>query len=167
MAEIPHTLQGYAAFVDGRGYAGRTEEAQLPKIALKTEDHRDGGMDAPIELAMGMEKLGDVVITFTGQEAELLDGFGRSDLPITLRGSFLDGAGVEHPDVIHVRGLCKEIDDGNWKAAEGGKRKVTLAPRYYKRTTDGRDRLEIDPVNKIRMVNGVDQLAQRRRNLGV
>lgn len=166
MANIPNVLLGYTAFVKGRGYAGRSEEAQLPKIALKTEDHRDGGMHAAIELVMGMEKMGDVVITVTGQEAELLDGFGDEDLAITLRGSF-QGDGREIADEAEIRGLCKEIDDGSWKAGEGGKRKLTLSPRYYKRTTDGREKLEIAPADFIWRVNGKDLLAQRRQNLGL
>jgi P2 family phage contractile tail tube protein len=33
------------------------EELTLPKLTLKTEEFRNGGMDAPIEVEMGMEKL--------------------------------------------------------------------------------------------------------------
>ncbi|SMG63879.1 Phage major tail tube protein, partial [methanotrophic bacterial endosymbiont of Bathymodiolus sp.] len=50
-------LKNMALFVDGRGFAGNVEELTLPKLTLKTEEFRNGGMDAPIEVEMGMEKL--------------------------------------------------------------------------------------------------------------
>ena len=49
-------LKNMSLFVDGRGYAGNVDELNLPKLALKTEEFRGGGMDAPIEIDMGMEK---------------------------------------------------------------------------------------------------------------
>lgn len=55
--ELPHVLKNMNLFVDGRGYAGRVDEIKLPKLTLKTEEHRAGGMDIPVELELGMDKL--------------------------------------------------------------------------------------------------------------
>lgn len=44
-------------FVDGRGYAGQIEEFNAPKLALTTEEFRGGGMQGPVEITMGMEKM--------------------------------------------------------------------------------------------------------------
>ena len=65
--ELPRVLKNMNLFVDGRGYAGRIDEIQLPKLTLKTEEHRAGGMDLPVEIDLGMEKL----------EAELTIADGR------------------------------------------------------------------------------------------
>ena len=54
---IADVLKNMNLFVDGRGYAGVVDELTPPKLTMKTEEHRAGGMDAPVELDMGMEKL--------------------------------------------------------------------------------------------------------------
>ena len=46
--ETPRVLKNMNLFVDGRGYAGRVDEIELPKLTLKTEEHRAGGMDVPV-----------------------------------------------------------------------------------------------------------------------
>ena len=44
---IPQILTNLNLYVDGRGFAGRVTEIQLPKLKRKTEEHRAGGMDGP------------------------------------------------------------------------------------------------------------------------
>ena len=39
--------KNFSLFVDGRGYAGNTDEANMPELSLQTEEYRAGGMDAP------------------------------------------------------------------------------------------------------------------------
>ena len=51
--KTPRVLRGFDVFVDGRGYAGKVEELELPKLSIKTEEFRAGGMDVPVELDMG------------------------------------------------------------------------------------------------------------------
>ena len=62
-------------FVDGRGYAGQVEEFNAPKLTLKTEEFRAGGMDAPIELTMGMEKL-ECDFSLVAYDQKVLVAFG-------------------------------------------------------------------------------------------
>ena len=57
MAMIPETLANLNLFVDGQSFQGDVTSLTLPKLTLKTEEHRAGGMDMPIELDMGMEKM--------------------------------------------------------------------------------------------------------------
>lgn len=57
MIQFPRILKNLNLFVDGRGHAGHVDEVTLPKLTIKTEEHRAGGMDLPVELDMGMEKL--------------------------------------------------------------------------------------------------------------
>ncbi|WP_410541965.1 phage major tail tube protein [Wolbachia endosymbiont (group A) of Portevinia maculata] len=54
---LPKILKNFNVFVDGRGYAGKIDEITLPKLTIKTEEYRAGGMDIPINIDMGMEKL--------------------------------------------------------------------------------------------------------------
>ena len=55
--ETPRVLKNMNLFVDGRGYAGRVDEIELPKLTLKTEEHRAGGMDVPVLIDLGMDKM--------------------------------------------------------------------------------------------------------------
>ena len=50
----PEVLKNLNLHLDGVGKAGRIEEFVTPKITHKTEEFRAGGMNAPIELEMGI-----------------------------------------------------------------------------------------------------------------
>ena len=53
MAMIPQTLANLNLFVDGVSFQGDVSSLTLPKLTIKTEEHRVGGMDAAIELDQG------------------------------------------------------------------------------------------------------------------
>ena len=60
------------SFVDGRGYAGRVDEITLPKLTIKTEKHRAGGMDVPVEIVIAhasVESRASYPSTFTKTRA--------------------------------------------------------------------------------------------------
>ena len=65
MAKRPEVLKNINVFVDGVGKVGIAAQLTLPKLTYKTEEFRGGGMNAPIEIPMGMEKL---EASFTARE---------------------------------------------------------------------------------------------------
>ena len=165
---LPKVLKNFIAFVDGRGYAGRVDEITLPKLSIKTEEYRGGGMDVPIDIDLGMEKL-EAEITFSEYDSELFRLFGvmdNSTVNFTLRGG-LQGTGDAEPVVINLRGKIKALDSGSWKAGDRATLKCMIAIFYYKLTIDRRELIEIDAENMIRKINGVDQLSSMRQALGV
>jgi len=165
---LPKILKNFSAFVDGRGYAGRVDEITLPKLSIKTEEYRGGGMDVPIDIDLGMEKL-EAEITFSEYDPELFRLFGimdNSTVNYTLRGG-LQGTGDAEPVVINLRGKIKELDSGSWKAGDKATLKCMIAIFYYTLTIDRRELIEIDAENMIRKINGVDQLSSMRQALGV
>ncbi len=85
---------------------------------------------------------------------------------LTLRGG-LQGSSDAESVVINLRGLFKELDFGNWKAAEKATLKCIIAANYYKLTIDGRELIEIDAENMIRKIDGVDQMTSMRTALGI
>ena len=155
---LPKSLKGFSVFVDGRGYAGRLSSGQLPKISIKTEAHRDGGMDMEVDLDMGMNAM-EMDLGFDEYDPELFKLVGLLNGQLT---------GVTSTIVCNARGIIKELDPGSWTAG-GSKAQLMLrmAPRYYRLTIDGEDLHEIDAENCIRIINGVDQLAARRQALGI
>ena len=162
-------LKNMALFVDGRGFAGNVEELTLPKLTLKTEEFRNGGMDAPIEVEMGMEKL-ESEFTLTRFDKNVLKLFGLAPgqlTPLTIRGAVISDDGTQTAVVVNLQGIVREMDPGNWKPGEKATLKIMLALRYYKLTHGGDIVHEIDIPNMVRTIGGVDQLFAVRSALGI
>ncbi|SEN18731.1 hypothetical protein SAMN04487857_111101 [Pseudomonas sp. ok272] len=166
---VPQTLYNMNAFIDGINFAGDITSVTLPKLALKTEEHRAGGMDAPIEMDQGMEKM-EASFAGRGVRPEAMKFYGLADqtaFNAVFRGSYKGQKGATVSVVATIRGLLKEIDPGDWKAGDAGEFKYAVACSYYKLEVGGRLMYEIDPVACVRVINGVDQLASVRRDLGL
>lgn len=165
---LPRILKNFSLFVDGRGYAGRVDEVSPPKLAIKTEEHRAGGMDAPIAIDMGMEKL-EASFTVAEHDPAIYQQFGLvggKAVAVTLRGAMQGDADVV-PVVVTLRGIYTELDGGNWKAGDKGSLKVNVACRYYKLEIGGKVAVEVDVDNMKRIINGVDQMASMRAAIGL
>ncbi|WP_028318380.1 phage major tail tube protein [Desulfobulbus elongatus] len=162
-------LRNFSLFVDGRGYAGNVEELTPPKLTMKTEEMRAGGMDAPVEVELGMEKM-ECSFTLTRYDKELLKLFGLapgSTVPLTMRGSVESEDGTKLPVVINLRGKIKELEPGNWKPGDKATLKITVALRAYKFTHGSEVVHDIDVLSMRRVIGGVDQLLQTRLNIGL
>lgn len=169
MAMIPETLANMNLFVDGISFQGDVPSLTLPKLTLKTEEHRVGGMDVPVELDMGMEKQ-EAGFTTTGVRRESLKMFGLADgsgFNGVFRGAFKGLKGKVTPVIVTLRGLLKEVDMGDWKSGDKAEAKHNVALTYYKLEVDGRLIYEIDALGMKRVINGVDQLAAQRSALGL
>jgi hypothetical protein len=152
--QLPRVLKNMNLFVDGRGYAGRIDEIQLPKLTLKTEEHRAGGMDVPVEIDLGMDKL-EAELTISDYDPEVYKLFGLLDLKpvqITIRGAIQAQGEDAKPVVVNLRGGWREIDAGTWKPGDKSTLKVSVAASYY---------------NLVRKVGGVDQMAAIRTAIGL
>jgi uncharacterized protein len=156
-------------FVDGRGHAGQIEEFTPPKFVMKMEEFRAGGMDAPTDIPFGMEKL-EADFSLISYDRHVLTAFGLvtgAILPFQARTSLEDHDGTITSVIHHMRGRIREIDTGTLKAGDKPSMKVSLSLDYYKLVHGATTVHEIDPHNMLRIVNGVDQLAEHRRALGM
>jgi P2 family phage contractile tail tube protein len=157
-------LKNFNLFVDRAGYAGRIDEITLPKLTLKTEEYRGGGMDVPVEIDMGMEKM-ECDFTLSEYSPDVLRQFGLApgnDVPLNIRGATQDAEGDVYPVLIEIKGIWKEIDMGNWKTGDKATMKVQVACRYYSYSEDGAQLIKIDMENMERVIDGVDQLEKIR-----
>ena len=155
--------------VDGRGQAGKVTEVTLPKIAQKLEEHRAGGMDAPVEFDMGLEKL-EASFTLAEYNAKVLKLFGLTlgnNTPITIRGYSEDELGFSQTIVAKMRGRLKDQDPGSWKPGDNAELKGAISCTYYELTINGKTIYEIDVPNMVRKIGGVDQLLRQRLALGI
>lgn len=163
---LPETLKGWTAFIDGYGQAGICGGGKLPVIKAKTDEHKDGGMDAPEDLILGIEKL-EWELTLTSLSALAMKQVGRTDVPITLRGSMEDEAGKKKAIIAQLRTPVFEADPGEWGEAKKTELKIKGTAIHYRLTIGGEEIYEIDVRGMVRRVGGIDQLAQRRANLGL
>lgn len=166
---IAKLLKDVNLFIDGKGYAGNVEEFEPPTLAVKVEEHRAGGMDMPLEIDMGMEKM-EATVSLSNADADALRLFGLApgnSTPMTLRGSQESDDGAVEAVVHSLNGQVKNVEWGTWKSGEKAPCKLMLTLRYYKLEIDGQAVVEIDTVNMKRVINGVDQLEERRRALGL
>jgi P2 family phage contractile tail tube protein len=164
----PKVLTGFNAFVDGVGYAGKIMELQLPKLSIKTEEFRSGGMDAPVELDMGMEKL-ECSFTLEDFTPDAIRHFGlghNQPVSMTFRGSLGLGDGLAVPAIIRCQGMIKELDNGAWKPGEKLQQKFSVALKYYSYSQAGEVIHEIDVENMVRIINGRDMMAATRMIIG-
>lgn len=165
---LPRVLKNFNLFVDGRGYAGRVTEIELPKLTVKVDDFRAGGMDLPAAIDMGMEKL-ECSFSLAEYDENVLKLFGLANgnaVQVTARGAIQADSLDAVPVAINLRGAIKGLEQGTWKAGEKPILKCSMALRYYRETVGGDDLIEIDVENMVRKIGGVDQLAGIRAAIG-
>lgn len=156
-------------FVDGRGFAGQIEEFTPPKLALKVEEWRGGGMNAPVKLDMGQEAM-DTDFTLLQYSRDVLALFGMAagnTVPLVAREALQSLDGTVTPVVHTMRGTITEVDQSTVKPGEKVPVKFTMNLTYYKLQHGATVVQEIDIPNMVHIVNGVDMLAEQRAALGI
>lgn len=166
---IPEMLTNCVMFVDGVSFSGDVPSMTLPKLSIKSEEYRGGGMSGPVDLPTGLEKL-EAAFTTNGVRKEAMKFFGLADQTacnLVFRGSFKGQKGTVKAVTLTLRGSLKEVDMGDWKPGDKAEIKHAVAVTYYKLEIDGRVMYEIDFANMVQVINGVDQLAAERSALGL
>lgn len=167
---LPKKLKKFNLFNDGHSYLGEIDEIVLPKLTAKMEEWRAGGMDIPVDVDFGMEKL-TMESTVGGYMKQVFQQFGLLKVDgVLLR--FAGGLQAEDSDQVVpceviVRGRHSEIDPGTAKAGEDTSVKFTSSLSYYKLILDGEVLVEIDALNMVKKINGEDRMEPFRRALGI
>ena len=169
---LPKKLKMMNLFNEGNSYLGQTGEVTLPKLGRKFEDWRGGGMNGNIKWDNG---LSDDMIEFAwklgGIDPLVISQFGAATvgaLGLRFAGSYQrDDTGETSSLEMVVRGRHEEIDLGNAKAGDDTELSIKTIWSYLKITIDGKVYIEIDIPGVKEVVNGVDRLAQHRKNIGL
>lgn len=162
-------LKNFHLMVDGRGYAGQVEEYTPPVLNLQTEDFRGGGMDAPVSITMGMEKL-ETSFALVAYDKDVLALWGVAqgkEFPMTVKGALESHDGTVKSVAHSMRGKIRSIDSGTWQAGQKPQLKITMDLTYYKLEHSSQVIHEVDVVNMIRTINGIDVLAEIRGALAL
>ncbi|MEE8875069.1 MAG: phage major tail tube protein [Pseudomonas helleri] len=153
----------------GRAAYQKDQRADLDRSHVVCSCCGAGGGSAGLVVFMGLEKL-EASFTTNGIRREVLKYFGAFDqtgFNASFRGAFKGQKGTVTGVVATLRGGLREVDPGEWSAGSKAEFKYAVDVTYYKLEIDGRVMFEIDPINCVRVIDGVDQLAAVRSALGL
>lgn len=167
---LPKHIKNWNAFVEGVGLAGLAEEVVTPVLERVTEAYRGAGMLGEVELDLGIEAM-KLEFTLAEFNTGVLKQYGVPDTSgigvRLLAAAKADGAD-SNVDAIEmsVRGRFTKMDPGTLKSGDMAKMKCEMPLTYFKYTVNGDVIIEIDLINGIEKVGGVDRQAAIRQALG-
>ncbi len=166
---FPYKLKDFNFFEDGSNFKGQVPEVTLPKLAMKLEEYRAGGMVGPVPINFGVEKI-ELEFKAGGLVRAFFQQFGA----VAIDGKLNRFAGAYQDDstgaVVSLecvtRGVTSEIDMGTSKPGDDTEQTFKTWCSYYKLTVDGEDWIEIDMISGLFIVFGNDRRAEIRAAIG-
>lgn len=164
---LPAKLKNFNLFFDGNQFKGIASEVVLPKLSRQMEEWQGAGMTGPVKVDMGLTLL-EAEITLGGIVATALRAFGSAGVLLRFQGGYQrdDSGAVDAVEVV-MRGTVEEIDMGTAKRGEDTEHKLKMPLTYYKLVINGREEIEIDQINGVFIVDGVDVNADIRAAIGL
>ena len=167
---LPAKLKNFNCFGNGSSWIGLIPEVELPKLTLKTEEYRGGGMLAPVDVDMGLEKL-TMGIKAGGLVVDLMRQFGAIGIDrqmLRFNGAYQEDAdGAVKAAELIVLGKHTEFDPGSAKVGDNTEWSVKSTLSYLKWSVSGRVEVEIDVLNCIFVTGGIDRYAEIRAAMGL
>ena len=169
---LPRKLKNMNLFNDGSSYLAVAKSVTLPALGRKMESYRGGGMNGPVKADLGFSDDGIQLEWKTGGlDLVSLRQFGMvkaSGVLLRFTGAFQQDDTEEMSSVeVVVRGRHETIEMGDAQPGEDTEHAMTTTCSYYKLIVDGEVIIEIDLLNFVEMVDGVDMLEGQRKALGI
>ncbi|MFU1906036.1 phage major tail tube protein [Bordetella avium] len=169
---MPYKLKNMNLYNDGSSYLGIVTSVTPPKLTRKMEAFRAGGMLGAAKADFGLDddamKMEWTVGGYVKQILQQYGAVGVDGVQLRFAQAFQRDDTQETVSVeIIVRGRHSEIDRGEAKVGDDTEHKVATECVYYKETHDGEVLYEIDLLNMIQMVAGVDVTESLRRAIGL
>jgi len=158
-------------YMDGNNLLGRAEEIQLPQIKHKMADHKALGMVGSAEFFAGIDKL-ECKIKWNSLYTEVLKKAANPFVAVQIQAraslETYNGMGrlAEVPAIAYISGTFKEFPLGTLKPQENAEYETTMSVNYAKLIVAGEEIFEIDVLENIYKVDGVDVLTTFRLNTG-
>lgn len=167
---LPHKLKNFTVFADGINHLGQVSEVELPKLAIKAEGFRTGGMLSELDADMGLEKM-EATVKYGGAVRSLLRQFGRvgvSGAMLRFVGAYQEEqvGGVLPAELVMI-GKIMEVDAGTAKVGDNTEWAGKMTLSYLKWSIVGRTEVEIDVIAGVFMVDGIDRYAEIRAAMGL
>lgn len=158
--------------IDGETFVGVVKEFSAPEIKMATQEVGGMGMFGKTTVITGLEQLEGGSITWNSFHPEIISKFGliNQSVDVQIRANSVEKDGAtttEKPLVIHLRVSSMGIPGGNYKQSESAEFQSSFSTDYIRTNYDGVDHLEVDVPGNVYIIDGVDQLAQFKANLGI
>lgn len=171
--KIPEKLNDFKVYIDDNNYSPGISDIELPSLNALTDTESGAGIlgeyDSP---NMGQFESTKLKLNWKsiGQERNLLFKPGSHKIDCRLANQYYDVASsTQKISVDRVIARGPVITNELGKAEKGSKYEGSseIECLYLKIISDGKTILELDKLNYIYKVNGVDQLATLRKALGM
>ncbi len=158
-------------YLDGNSQLGKAEEIKLPDISAIMTEHKALGMVGKMELPAGFDKLeGEIKWNSLYQDVAKTIANPFKTVPLQCRSSIeiygAQGRIQEVPLVTYLTVQFKKNPGGTFKQHDPAEFGSAFSCTYIKQVIDGKEVLELDYLANIFKVDGVDQLADYRANIG-
>lgn len=169
---MPRKLKNLNLFNDANSYLGVVKTVTLPPLGRKMEAYRGGGMNGPVKADLGISDDGIQFVWKTGGlDLIALKQFGAvnaSGVALRFTGAFQqdDTEKISAVEVV-MRGRHETIEMGEAEPGEDTEHSITTTCCYYKLIVDNEEIIEMDLLNFIEIVDGVDMLEKQRQALGI
>ena len=170
--KIPERLTNYTAYKNGGEYLG-TVDVELPSIEALTDTIKGAGIageiDSPtlghfasMSVKLNWRTVGTSLISLSIPKSHQLDFRGSQQILNAGTGEY------EHQAVkVSVRAMPKVTELGKLEVGATTDSSNELEVSYIKIDIGGKNMLEIDKLNFICVIDGVDVLEEVRKNLGM
>lgn len=168
--EIPDKINNFNVYDGKTKLIGISSEVSLPDFDPLTETLNVAGMAGEIESdVIGSYGSMKIEIPFENLSEDFFT-FAQSTNPIVLRGSqevfnTQSQAKKTIPVVVTIKGRTMAIKPGVLKKGGKGQPSITKEITYIKITMNGSTQVELDKLNNICIMGGVDLLAKIRSQI--
>lgn len=158
-------------YIDGtNSLLGRAAEITLPDIAAETDEHKALGMIGSISFPTGLAAM-EAKVKWNGFYPEVLtlgaNPFTAHKLQLRASVESYEAGGrvAEKPLIVLMTARFKKTPLGTFGAMTSVEFEQELYATYIKATLDGVELVEIDVMENVWRVGGVDILAAYKKNL--
>lgn len=168
MLGIPTKINMFNVYRNGVTLVGISDEVTLPEFEALSETISGPGffgeIDDPTIGHFGSQEFEIPFRTITDDTFKLMNP--GSQVNITLRGSIqvtTTGGGVDYVGMrVVVRGKCKSFTGGSVKQGAAMGSSIKIALTYIRIDLNGENRIELDKLNGVYKINGVDVMEKAR-----
>jgi hypothetical protein len=165
-------LRDANVYVNGTSTHGQATEIVLPNIEASKSEFKALGLVGTNKYFNGFNAMectikwsspnNDVKIAIADPRT-VVDLMIRSSRDVYVGGVLTDEQSV----VIFVKGSCNNYNLGTFKPKEDTETETKIDITYIKEVVNGQELIEVDVVNNLFKINGVDMLAKYSANLGL
>lgn len=172
MSVVVNKLTNANVYFDGQSWLGRVMEVNLPEVSVKQVEHSALGMFGTMQTPTGLEPM-ELTMNFSSVDEVVFrkcsNAFTAWSMQVRSSRERYDATGRIAQDsyVAYFRVKPSNIAGQNFKQHDNVEAEQKFTVDYYKLEINGGTIYEIDVVNNIYVVDGVDLLATYRANLGI